>query len=168
MNINKLGSLIAISGILAISACDNKSEKTNAATDSRFTGKKFSEHIRSTEARTPEDERAGFLLPDGFEIELYASEPDIGKPMNIAFDAKGRMWVTQSFEYPFPATFGKGSDRITILEDTDGDGKADKFTRLSSYSFLNFISVESIPTGNSIFSTNPKPCADRAHEPLDL
>ena len=131
MNINKLGSLIAISGILAISACDNKSEKTNAATDSRFTGKKFSEHIRSTEARTPEDERAGFLLPDGFEIELYASEPDIGKPMNIAFDAKGRMWVTQSFEYPFPATFGKGSDRITILEDTDGDGKADKFTRLS-------------------------------------
>lgn len=122
---------IAVAGVV-VSGCFEKSPETNpAGQDSRFSGKKFSEHIRSTEARTPEEERAGFLLPEGFEIELYASEPDIGKPMNLAFDAKGRMWVTQSFEYPFPATSGKGSDRITIIEDTDGDGKADKFTSLT-------------------------------------
>jgi len=73
----------------------------------------------------------GFKIPDGFEIQLFASEPDIQKPVNIAFDEKGRMWVTQSFDYPLPAPTGKGTDRISILEDTDGDGKADKFTHFN-------------------------------------
>lgn len=119
-------------GLLLFTACkDNKTEQEKLAEASRFSGKKFSEHIRSTEARTPEEQRAGFKLPDGFEISLYASEPDIGKPINLTFDAKGRMWVTQSYEYPFAASPGKGSDRITILEDTDGDGKADRFTNFS-------------------------------------
>jgi putative heme-binding domain-containing protein len=75
---------------------------------------------------------AGFQLPPGFEIELFASEPDIDKPINMTFDAKGRMWVTQSFEYPFPSAPGKKStDRLTILEDTNNDGKADRFTKVS-------------------------------------
>src|SRR5690606_489973 len=52
----------------------------------------------------------------------------IGKPMNMAFDARGRLWVSQTTAYPFPAGPGKGKDRITILEDTDGDGRADVFT----------------------------------------
>src|SRR3546814_2234869 len=51
--------------------------------------------------------------------------------MNMAFDARGRMWVTQSHEYPFPAEPGGGEDRISILEDTDGDGKADRFTHFA-------------------------------------
>jgi len=96
--------------------------------DSLYTGEKFNEHVRTTAFRTPAEEKAGFRLPPGFEIELYASEPDIGKPINFAFDSKGRMWVSQSFEYPFAAAPGKGKDRVSILEDTDGDGKADKFT----------------------------------------
>jgi putative heme-binding domain-containing protein len=100
--------------------------------ESQYSGTLFNENIRSTTARTPEEERLGFKLPPGFEIQLYASEPDIGKPINIAFDAKGRMWVTQSFEYPFPAKApNRGKDRLTILEDTDHDGKADKFTHFS-------------------------------------
>ena len=110
-----------------MTGCINKEQTGD--TD-RFSGEKFSEHIRSTEPRTPEEERLGFKLPPGFEIELYASEPDIGKPMNISFDAKGRMWVTQSFEYPFPAK-GTGKDRISILEDTNGDGSADKITHFT-------------------------------------
>ncbi|MEX1239415.1 MAG: PVC-type heme-binding CxxCH protein [Cyclobacteriaceae bacterium] len=131
MNIIKVSSLI-FSGLLLFTGCqDKKSEQEKLADDSRFTGKKFSEHIRSTEARTPQEEQSGFKLPDGFEIELYASEPDIGKPINLTFDAKGRLWVTQSFEYPFPASPGHGSDRITILEDTDKNGKADRFTNFS-------------------------------------
>lgn len=125
-------SAVTCIGLLLFSACDkNSSQEDGAGDDSRFSGKLFREHIRSTEARTPEDEKAGFKLPEGFEIELYASEPDIGKPINLTFDSKGRMWVTQSYEYPFPASPGKGSDRITILEDTDGDGKADRFTNFS-------------------------------------
>jgi len=98
--------------------------------DSKTSGLLFGENIRATEARTPEEERLGFKLPPGFEIQLFASEPDIDKPINMTFDAKGRLWVTQSFEYPFPAAPGaKGTDKLTILEDTDGDGKADRFTR---------------------------------------
>jgi putative heme-binding domain-containing protein len=86
----------------------------------------FNKNIRTTEARTPAEEQDGFELPDGFEIQLFAAEPDIGKPLNMAFDARGRMWLTQSNEYPFPNDAGK--DKIIILEDTDKDGQADKFT----------------------------------------
>jgi putative heme-binding domain-containing protein len=96
-----------------------------------YSGNAFDEHIRTTEARSPADEKAGFTLPPGFEIELFASEPQIGKPINLAFDAKGRLWVTQSVEYPFPAQPGNGHDRLTILEDRDHDGKADTFTPVS-------------------------------------
>src|SRR6478609_3087078 len=70
--------------------------------DSKTSGPIFNENIRPTEPRTPEEELKGFILPPGFEIQLFASEPDIDKPMNITFDARGRLWVTSSFEYPFP------------------------------------------------------------------
>jgi putative heme-binding domain-containing protein len=131
MDLKKGLAFVILAVLLLFEGCKSKDSEESASTDSRFSGKKFNEHIRSTEARTPEGEQAGFVLPEGFEIQLYASEPDIGKPINIAFDAKGRMWVTQSFEYPFPASPGDGSDRITILEDTDDDGTADKFTHFS-------------------------------------
>lgn len=125
-------SIAAVCTVMLLSiGCKEGNENNNTSNADRFSGKKYNEHIRSTEARTPAEEQAGFVLPEGFEITLYASEPDIGKPMNLNFDAKGRMWVTQSFEYPFPATPGNGSDRITILEDKDGDGKADTFTHFS-------------------------------------
>ncbi|MBC7865977.1 MAG: hypothetical protein H7X88_00445, partial [Gloeobacteraceae cyanobacterium ES-bin-316] len=91
----------------------------------------FREHVRTSEAKTPEQEKLSFQLPPGFEISLYASEPLIGKPINMNFDAKGRLWVTQSFEYPFAAEPGKGRDMITILEDKDNDGKADSFTHFA-------------------------------------
>ena len=91
----------------------------------------FDEPVRTTEARTPEEERLGFTLPPGFDISLFASEPQIGKPMNMGFDAKGRLWVTQSVEYPYPAEYSKGRDRLTILEDKDHDGRADTFSTVS-------------------------------------
>ena len=86
----------------------------------------YSEHVRTTEYQTPEEERLSFVLPPGFEVTLFASEPDITKPINMDFDEKGRLWVAQSSEYPIAAGPGGGKDRITILEDTDGDGRADK------------------------------------------
>ncbi len=89
----------------------------------------FAEIIRSTLPRTTEEEVKSFHLPPGFEIQLFAAEPDIAKPMNMAFDERGRLWITQSREYPFPAKPGTtGRDAIKILEDTDGDGRADKIT----------------------------------------
>jgi putative heme-binding domain-containing protein len=88
----------------------------------------YAEHVRTTKFQTPEEEMAKFELPPGFEVTLFASEPDITKPINIAFDDQGRLWVTQSSEYPIKAGQGAGTDRISILEDTNGDGKADKIT----------------------------------------
>ena len=83
--------------------------------------------VAETEARTPEAEAAGFHLPPGFAIELVASEPMIGKPMNLAFDARGRLWVTSTVEYPFPAAEGTTPrDRVLILSEFGPDGKAGK------------------------------------------
>jgi putative heme-binding domain-containing protein len=78
------------------------------------------------EARTPAEELKSFKLPPGFEAQLVASEPDIAKPMNLAFDAKGRLWVTSSLEYPFPAQGRPGRDMVHVLEDFAPDGKARK------------------------------------------
>lgn len=140
MNVKRIIVASAICCFLLNSACNNGSnEKPADGPDTLYSGSKFNEHIRSTVARTPEEERRGFKLPEGFEIQLYASEPDIGKPINFAFDAKGRMWVTQSFEYPFAAVPGKGKDRLSILEDTDNDGKADRF--------IHFDDTLNIPIG---------------------
>ena len=131
---------IILSCIVFLSACKDAKQDTAKPNDKDlYNGSQFKDHVRSTAARTPEEERTGFKLPPGFEISLYASEPDIGKPINIAFDAKERLWVTQSFEYPFAATPGKGKDRLTILEDSDNDGKADKF--------LHFNDTLNIPIG---------------------
>ena len=68
------------------------------------------ELVASTEPQSPAEERKRLHVPPGFEVELVAAEPDIHKPMNIAFDDRGRLWVTDTVEYPFPAKEGKGRD----------------------------------------------------------
>jgi len=90
-------------------------------------------------------------VAEGFGVSLVASEPEIRQPLSIAFDERGRMWVIQYLQYPKPAGLKpvkvdqylrtkydrvpeppprgvKGADLITICDDTDGDGRADKFT----------------------------------------
>jgi putative heme-binding domain-containing protein len=76
---------------------------------------------------SPAEAMQKMTLPEGFKIELVASEPDIVNPVAMTFDEKGRIWITESFEYPRREP-GPGKDRVKLLEDTDGDGKADKFT----------------------------------------
>jgi putative heme-binding domain-containing protein len=132
MQIMTIVALLLSALLMVQTGCKNSSEEKMAFDDEdKYSGPTFQDHIRTTPARSPEEERLGFKLPEGFEVTLFASEPDIGKPINISFDAKGRMWVTQSFEYPFAATPGNARDRLTVLEDTDGDGKADKFLRFN-------------------------------------
>jgi putative heme-binding domain-containing protein len=87
----------------------------------------FAAGVRPTDALTPAEEQKALQVPEGFEIQLVAAEPDILKPMNMAFDERGRMWITNSIEYPWAAPLDQpGRDSVKILHDTDGDGKADK------------------------------------------
>ncbi len=100
----------------------------------------YASQIAKTPPLSPEEEREKFHLPPGFEIQLVAAEPDINKPLNLAFDHRNRLWVTTSVEYPFPVKEGAvGRDRVRIMEDVDGDGRADKFA--------TFADGLSIPSG---------------------
>jgi len=68
-------------------------------------------------------------VPPGFEVRLFASEPEVVNPVAMTWDERGRLWVLELYEYPRGAKKGeKGRDRIKILEDTDADGRADKVT----------------------------------------
>lgn len=97
-------------------------------------------------APSPEESLRHFKVSDGLEMEVVASEPTIRQPLNLHFDERGRLWVVQYIQYPFPAglkvtkydkylraVFDKvpqppphhvrGADKITILADIDGDGR---------------------------------------------
>jgi putative heme-binding domain-containing protein len=94
-----------------------------------LTGRSADPNVAATPPRTPDDERKAFHLPPGFEAQLVAAEPDIHKPLNMAFDDRGRLWVTETVEYPFPSGPGKKPrDAVKILEDFGPDGRARKIT----------------------------------------
>jgi putative heme-binding domain-containing protein len=78
-------------------------------------------------ALSPAEAVKKMTVPPGFTVEVVASEPDIVNPVAMTFDERGRVWITESLEYPRRSP-GSGRDRVKVLEDTDGDGKADKFT----------------------------------------
>src|SRR5947209_16274309 len=88
-------------------------------------------HIAATPPRTPEEQQKLFHLPPGFVIEIVCAEPLISKPINICFDAEGRLWVTETVEYPFPAAPGKGRDGVKVLSDFGPDGRARKVVRFA-------------------------------------
>ena len=76
---------------------------------------------------TPEQAVKKMAIPDGFDVSIYAAEPDIAEPIGFCFDDRGRMWVAENFNY---RTRRNHTDdpvsRIQILEDTDSDGIFDK------------------------------------------
>ncbi len=113
---------------------------------------------------SPEESVRQMTMAEGFEVALVASEPLVRQPVAIEFDDRGRLWVIQYLQYPNPAGLKRvevdqysrtkydrvpeppphgprGADRITILEDTDGDGRMDWG--------LDFDRV-----GNLLYSTN--------------
>ena len=76
----------------------------------------------------PELERKSFKVAEGFEVNLYAADPQIAKPIQMNFDAQGRLWIASSEIYPHIKPGEKANDKILVVEDQDGDGTADKTT----------------------------------------
>jgi glucose/arabinose dehydrogenase/azurin/lysophospholipase L1-like esterase len=95
---------------------------------------------------TPEESMAKMTLSPGFKVNVFASEkdfPELAKPVQMAWDTKGRLWVAVWPNYPERTPTSKTGDSIIILEDTDGDGKADKCT--------HFLDDLNCPTGFQFF-----------------
>ena len=76
----------------------------------------------------PEIERRTFKVAEGFEVNLFAADPQLAKPIHMNFDAAGRLWIASSEVYPQIKPGQKANDRILVLEDTKGQGKADRVT----------------------------------------
>ncbi len=107
--------------VLALaSACGNHNEQTT-----QISYDSLSEEQR----RQPEYALAGLEVAEDLQATLFASEPMMVNPTNMDIDARGRVWICEGYNYrpklnPNNPTKSEG-DRILILEDTDGDGKAD-------------------------------------------
>jgi len=111
-------------------------------------GDKLTNWVQGDRVSRPDEALRAFKTVDGLTIELVASEPVIRQPIDLHFDDRGRLWVVQYIQYPFPAGLNitsydqylrarysavpaappnhvRGADKITVLEDTDGDGTFD-------------------------------------------
>jgi uncharacterized protein len=88
------------------------------------------ENIKKMQSPLPPEESIKHIsTPVDFEPKLFVSEPQIGKAICMNWDERGRLWICETVDYPNnKQPLWKGHDRIRICEDTDGDGKADKFT----------------------------------------
>lgn len=92
---------------------------------------KTKESRGANEWMTAAKELESFKIDPRFEVNLFAGEeqfPDIANPIQMRWDARGRLWVSCSTTYPHVYPGNEPNDKLVILEDTDGDGRADKST----------------------------------------
>ncbi|WP_373515682.1 PVC-type heme-binding CxxCH protein [Persicitalea sp.] len=95
---------------------------------------------RYAAALSPTESRETFQLNADFDIEPFITEPDVLSPVDIAFDARGNIYVVEMGDYPYDAKPGNYKGRIRMLRDTDGDGKVDK----------SFVFAEDLPSATSV------------------
>ncbi|MDP6904361.1 MAG: c-type cytochrome [Verrucomicrobiota bacterium] len=142
--------ILSLTLFLSLEAADKSQEKFNDPL------KPFVENFKGRGAlndgskpSTPEEGINKLQIAEGLTMQVVAHEPAVAQPLNMYFDERGRLWVTQYLQYPFPAGLKiveydkylravfdkvsppppnhfKGKDKITIHEDTDGDGVFDK------------------------------------------
>jgi putative heme-binding domain-containing protein len=159
---NAAGCLLPVFLVCSLTVCSSGARRPQGQDP-------FEDFIRKTGPLTPEEERKAFHLPPGFEIQLVASEPEIGKPMNMAFDARGQLWITQSREYPFAAPVDKPArDKIMVLSDFNSEGHAGNVTTFAEglnipiglYPYRNGVVGFSIPNIYYFADTNGDGHAD--------
>lgn len=138
-------------------------------------GDKLTNWVQGDTTSRPDETLRAFKTIDGLTIELVASEPVIRQPIDLHFDDRGRLWVVQYLQYPFPAGLNitsydqylrarydgvpaappnhvRGADKITVLEDTNGDGVFDSHKDVIAG--LNI--TTSVVTGNGgVWVMNP-------------
>jgi putative membrane-bound dehydrogenase-like protein len=78
--------------------------------------------------RSPEETQKSLQVAEGLEASVFASEPMFANPCDMDIDSKGRVWVTEGLNYRTSRLRPNEGDRIVVMEDSDGDGKADKAT----------------------------------------
>lgn len=87
--------------------------------------------------QTPEEQLASFTILDGFAVNLFASEADgVVKPIQMRWDERGRLWVACAVSYPQIKPGEKANDYVLVCEDTDGDGRADRFHKFVEGLFM--------------------------------
>ncbi len=99
-------------------SCKNGNEDSTNSNDS----------LTDAQLRMPENALKGLEIFDGLEVHTFATEPMLKNPTNMDVDERGRVWITEAYNYR-PDINGNPTnpkgDRIMILEDTNGDGRAD-------------------------------------------
>jgi putative membrane-bound dehydrogenase-like protein len=103
---------------------------------------------------SPQESMSLMQVPVDFDLQLFAAEPDVVNPIYMNWDERGRLWVIETVDYPNEIkTDDIGDDRIKILEDTNGDGKADKTTIFAEK--LNIPTSFIFSNGGIIVSQSP-------------
>ncbi|MFI4874137.1 MAG: PVC-type heme-binding CxxCH protein, partial [Blastopirellula sp. JB062] len=177
--------LLSLSAPLDAAETNAKNEKKQRSLDAAE-NEAVREHIRnfagrgatgdfSIPALEPLAAQEKFVTPDDVTVKVVLSEPEVRQPVCINFDERGRMWVVQYLQYPFPAglkvvkydehlraVFDKvpaapphhdrGADKITIHEDTDGDGTFDK--QKTFVDGLNIV-TSALPGRGGVWVMNP-------------
>ena len=91
----------------------------------------------SAKPQSPGEQLASFEILDGFAVNLFASEADgVIKPIQVRWDERGRLWVACALSYPQIKPGEKANDYVLVCEDTDGDGRADKFDKFVEGLFM--------------------------------
>ncbi len=112
-----MNRIILIFCIGCLSACDARRNQGNFGI------------LTEEEKRLPQNALSSMQVANGLELELFAAEPMVVNPTNISVDPWGRVWVCEAPDYDVaPEEADSVGNRITVLEDTDKDGRADKRT----------------------------------------
>lgn len=138
--LQKIDGMVArLDSVLWASGTGSKASELQAAREVVASGKEAAPTDSRPSTRAELDAaKASFVLPEGYQIELFASELDfpMPNPVSITFDTQGRLWVATMPSYPHYTPGNPPNDKIIVLEDTDRDGKADKHTVFADSLYL--------------------------------